>query len=348
MKITVMGAGNSGLAMAAYLSYFGHEISLWNRSLNTIQNLITNKIINMHGIIEACVDIKKITIDICEALENSELILITTPANSHRDLARLLAKNMKNNIPIILNPGRTFGALNFHEEFIRENKLFEPIVAETQTIIYTCRKDNERNVTIYSLKSEVKIATLKKSNMKFVMEKLPDCIRDYYKPVDSFLETSLGNVGMVLHCVPFMLNTGWTECDSTEYKYYYDGITPTIGKFIEHIDIERIEVAKKLGLELETTLQWMEKEYGVHGNSLYECIKNNEAYKEIDAPRTIHHRYIFEDVPNGLVPVEQLGRHLEVQTTYISLAIDLANALMETDFRKDSKYITMGYIEKFK
>ena len=32
MKITVIGAGNSGLTMAADLALAGHEIILWNRT----------------------------------------------------------------------------------------------------------------------------------------------------------------------------------------------------------------------------------------------------------------------------------------------------------------------------
>lgn len=347
MKVTVIGAGNSGLAMAAHLSYSGNEVRLWNRTPKTIDKIKKTKTINLHGIIEDNVTVNIVTSDIKEAINESELILVTTPASSHRELGALLGKTMVKNIPIILNPGRTFGAMNFYESFIKENKIFKPTVAETQTIVYTCRKDGEDSVTIYSLKKEVKIAALNKKDTERIINRLPDCIKDYYKVANSFLETSLGNVGMVLHCVPFMLNTGWTECDTTEYKYYYDGITPTISKFIEHIDNERVMIGRCLGLNLETTAQWMEKEYNAYGSTLYECIKNNKAYKEIDAPKTIHHRYICEDVPNGLVPVEKLGKELQVDTPYITLAINLANALMEKDFRKDSGYLTMERIKSF-
>lgn len=347
MKITVIGAGNSGLAMAAHLSYSGNEIRLWNRTPKTIDKIKKTKTINLHGIIEDKVNIDVITSSIEEAIEQSELILVTTPASSHRELGTLLGKTMVKDIPIILNPGRTFGAMNFYAAFVAENKIFKPTVAETQTIIYTCRKDGDNHVTIYSLKTEVKIAALNKEDTKKIISRLPICIKKYYKAADSFLETSLGNVGMVLHCVPFMLNTGWTECNTAEYKYYYDGITPTISKFIEHIDNERVTVGRYLGLDLETTAQWLKKEYHSYGSTLYECIKNNKAYKEIDAPKTIYHRYIFEDVPNGLVPVEKLGKELQVDTPYITTAINLANALLEQDFRKDSRYAIIERIKSF-
>ena len=55
---------------------------------------------------------------------------------------------------------------------------------------------------------------------------------------------------MVLHCAPLLLNAGWTESDRNIYKYYYDGITPSVGKLIEQIDLERVSVSVSLGHKL--------------------------------------------------------------------------------------------------
>ncbi|NLN40986.1 MAG: NADP transhydrogenase subunit alpha, partial [Clostridiales bacterium] len=67
---------------------------------------------------------------------------------------------------------------------------------------------------------------------------------------------------------------------------------------------------------------------------LYECIQNNEAYKTIDAPNTLEHRYIFEDIPHGLVALESVGKKLGLDMKNTSLIIDLASSLMEVDFRR--------------
>lgn len=347
MKVTVIGAGNSGLAMAAHLSYYGHDISLWNRSERTIEKVIETHTITVHGVINGVVKIGKVTTDISSVLQDTEMILITTPASSHSDIAALLAAKMTENVPIILNPGRTFGALNFYKTFRHNSGAFEPQVAETQTIIYTCRKNDVDDVYIYSLKNAVKIAALKSSETQKFIGLIPECIRPYYIPAESFLETSLGNVGLVLHCVPSMLNTGWTECKTSEYKYYYDGITPTIGRFIEHIDDERIAVAKALGVKIDPTKEWMKKEYVTTGATLYDCIQNNKTYKEIDAPKSVYHRYIFEDVPHGLVPFERIGKELGVATHYMTVAIDLANALVEEDFRMRMPDINLEKVKSF-
>ena len=56
-------------------------------------------------------------------------------------------------------------------------------------------------------------------------------------------------------------------------------------------------------------------------------------YYDIDAPNTLHHRYILEDVPYGLVTLETLGNLMRVDTSYTSLIIDLASKLLQIDFR---------------
>ena len=43
MNITVIGAGNSGLAMAGHLGQEGHNVVLWNRSESTVAKLKETK-----------------------------------------------------------------------------------------------------------------------------------------------------------------------------------------------------------------------------------------------------------------------------------------------------------------
>ena len=136
LKVTVIGAGNSGIAMAAHLSQEGNEVTLWNRSRSTISKLIKTHIIHSVGVVSGDINIARVTDNINVALEDPDIILITTPANSHKELAELVAKNIKKSTVIVLNPGRTFGALEFKNIYDRYNKKYKQIIAETQTIIY--------------------------------------------------------------------------------------------------------------------------------------------------------------------------------------------------------------------
>lgn len=344
MKVTIIGAGNSGIAMAAHLSQKGNQVTLWNRSYSTVEKLIKTHIIRCKGVIEGDVFIDCVTNDINIALEDPDIILISTPANSHRELAELIAKNIKKSTVIVLNPGRTFGALEFRNTYEEFNNQIDQIIAETQTIIYTCRKTDEDGVDIIALKENVPISSLDIKPDESMLDYLPNCLKKHFVPARSMIQTSIGNVGMVLHCAPLLLNTGWTENEKNIYKYYFDGITPTVGELIEKVDRERVAVSEALGCKVETTKEWLMRTYNVSGNNIYECIQNNEVYKTIYAPESLQHRYIFEDVPCGLVPLEALGLKLDIDMTYTSLIIDLASKLLETDFRKTGRNLEYLHI----
>lgn len=334
MNVTVIGAGNSGIAMAAHLSTGGNQVTLWNRSRATIAKLMKTNLIHCEGVITGDVHIHTVTNDIKISLKDPDIILITTPATSHRELAELIAKNINKSTVIILNPGRTFGALEFRNIYEKFNKEYKQVIAETQTIIYTCRKINEDSVNIIAFKDSVLISSLNAESNQSIIENLPECIREYFLPAESIIQTSIGNVGMVLHCAPLLLNTGWTESKENIYKYYYDGITPTVSEVIEKIDLERVAVSEILGHKVESTKEWLIRTYHVEGNNLYECIQNNDAYKTINAPSSLIHRYIFEDVPCGLVPLEAIGIELGLDMSHTTLIIDLASKLMNVNFRE--------------
>lgn len=346
MKVSILGAGNSGLAMAAHLGHFGEEVTLWNRSKTTISKLMETHTIHYEGIIEGSVEIASVTTDLKKALEDPDVILITTPASSHKDLAEAIAKEIKRETLIVLNPGRTFGALEFSEFYERHNDRYRQKIAETQTIIYTCRKTGEDSVNIISMKNNVLISTFDSYENNTVISNLPKCTQEYFTPAESMIETSIGNVGMILHCAPLLLNAGWTESNIHDYKYYFNGISPSIARFLEKVDDERIRVSRLLGTEVESTKEWLKRTYNVRGNSLYECVQNNKAYETIDAPDSLNHRYIFEDIPTGLVPLESAGRYLGLSMTNTSIIIDLASALLNVDFRFRGRNLTTLFYDE--
>lgn len=328
----IMGGGHQGLAMAAHLSLNGVRCSLWNRSLQNIKDIIDNGEIFCSGIVNGTAKIHHASTDVCENLQ--KLIMVTTPSSAHRDLARILAPYVDETYTIVLNPGRTFGALEFSQVLAENGCKSMPLIAETQTIVYTCRREKGNAVSIYALKNDVLISAIDSKDTQTVIDRLPECIREYFVPAKNYVETSLGNVGMILHCAPVLMNIGWIENDKVDFKYYYEGISYSIAHFLEKLDRERVEVSKAMGYPVESLVEWIKRTYGTTGENIFECLQNNRYYKSIDAPLTIHHRYIDEDVPTGLVPVESAGACMGVPTPNISMIIDLANAIMDKDYRE--------------
>ena len=343
--VFVCGAGHQGLSMAAHLALNGLNVRLWNRTPKNIQEVMDTGVIHCSGIVKGDARITKVSSNMADVV--SDFVMVTTPSSAHKDVARELAPYVHKDMVVVLNPGRTFGAIEFAEELKKYGVKELPQIAETQTIVYTCRKSSKNSACIFALKKDVEIAAIHGSDIHYIMARMPDCLKPYFKVVDSVGLTSLSNVGMVLHCSPVMMNIGWIESEKVDFKYYYDGISPSVAHFLEKIDLERQAVALAGGFLVESVREWLIRTYNVSGDTLFECIRNNEAYREIDAPPTIKTRYIFEDVPNGLVPVEAMGLEYGVPTPNITTIINLASSVMDHDYRESGRRFTSRQLKEY-
>ncbi|MGI6579586.1 MAG: NAD/NADP octopine/nopaline dehydrogenase family protein [Saccharofermentanales bacterium] len=337
MKITVIGAGNSGLAMAGQLAIAGHDVILWNRTDNAINKIMQTKTIYMEGVIEGKAILQDVTSDLSLALTEPELVMITPPAFAHKELAISFSEYLQSEPLIILSPGRTCGAIEFRHYYNLGNNPNRPLIAEAQTVIHTCRKLSDDLVYLYAIKDAVYLSGLGIVSNEEIYNILPPDLKLNFRPADSMIQTSIGNVGMILHCAPLLLNSGRTEDQYSDYLYYHEGITPRIAEYLEGMDRERMQVALALDYEVESTSDWLERSYQSPGSNLYEKIQNTHAYSEILAPSTLKHRYIFEDIPYGLVPLEALGHMFDIDMSYTSLIIDLGSKLMHENFRENGR-----------
>ena len=186
--IFVCGAGHQGLAMAAHLALCGYDVHLWNRTQQHIAKIIKDKKIHCNGYINGDAELSKVSSDIAEVV--SDFVMVTTPSTAHKDVAVRLAPFVHKEMVIILNPGRTFGAIEFAEELKKCGVTEMPHIAETQSIVYTCRKTNDNSVTIFALKDKVKIASIKRSDGDYIWNKMPRCLKQYFEVVDSVGLTS--------------------------------------------------------------------------------------------------------------------------------------------------------------
>lgn len=332
--VAIIGAGNSGLAMAAHLSLNNIPVFLWNRSFDSIRKLMKKKSINCNGVIEGKANIQLVSNDISQVVKKPELICVTTPATSHGDIAQIMAPYLNDKKTVILNPGRTFGILEFQEVLKSCKCCAMPKIMETQTIIYTCRKINTNSVYNYKIKNNVLISTLHSND---VFNKLPELLKSKYKFTNSIIKTSLGNVGMILHCLPMLLNSGWVENNKYEFKYYKDGISKRIARMLKKLDKERISVGKEFGIVLESTEEWMKRSYNIGGKGLYNIIQKNNSYQLISAPISLEHRYVKEDITCGLVPLEAIGKVFGLNLKITGLIIDIASELLNYDMRKNGR-----------
>ncbi len=341
--IAVIGAGNGGMAISAYLATCGAKVNICDMFPEYLEGFKADKTINllMEGkAIQA--KLNCVTADIQEALQGAKLVMVVTPSFTHKMIAHACYKYLQNGQVVILNPGRTGGAIEFLSTIRTLGCDKDVIVGESSTLVYSCRKQNSNTVEVYGTKEELFLGVLPAKRTA----EAASVLNKYYpqfKPVSSCLETSLSNIGALFHPTPMLLNIGRVESDERGYRWYMDGISPSVAKLIKAIDGERLAIAAAFNLHIFTAEEWLKDSYTTHGENLYELLQNNGAYKDIQAPHTIQARYVTEDVPMSLVPLSELGKAVGVATPNIDAVIQLTSSVYGEDFRAKGRTLaTMG------
>jgi opine dehydrogenase len=338
-KFAVIGAGNGGMAMAAHLALKGHEVNLFNRTSDKLVPIQEQGGIYLEGLVEGYGPLKIVTSDMGQAIRDVDVIMVTVPAVGHRDIAQMCAPYLQDGQIIVLNPGRTGGALEFSQTLYEYGVNARITVAEASTFIYACRKTGPCSARIFDIKKSVSVAALPSVRTGLVLDALKEAYPEFVA-AESVLETSFNNIGAIFHPAPTLLNAARIETTGGAFEYYIEGISPSIAKIIQRMDDERMAVAKMLNVKCMSALEWMKLSYGVEADDLYSAIQQNKGYKGIKAPSTTDTRYIFEDVPCSLVPISAFGRMAGVPTPTIDAIIDLACTVSGVDYRAYGRTIS--------
>lgn len=337
-RFAVIGAGHGGLAMAGHLAYMGFRVNLWNRTPERIDHIRLRGGIGLEGAIEGEGPLALVTSNLEEAIRGVHVIMVAVPAFGHRDVAAALAQFVQDKQIVVLNPGRTGGALEVRNVFTENGVTKKVTIAETQTFLYTSRRMEPSSAHIFDIKNEVALAALPSYETPEVLKILRPAFPQFI-PGDNVLKTGLENIGAIFHPAVMLLNAGRIESTHGNFQYYLEGITPSVAAILEAMDRERVSVAGALGIRAHTARQWLYLTYSSHGSDLYESVQSTPGYRGITAPAHLNHRYILEDVPMSLVPIASIGDMLGVRTPTIRSIIQLASAVHGRDFWKEGRTV---------
>ena len=342
MKVTVVGAGNGGQALAAYLSMRGVDVALYNRSLKRIAAIMKTRTIRLEGEVQGNFRISFATTDMQEAVKGRKLIMVVVPAFAHKDIARKMAPYIEDGQIIVLNPGRTGGAIEFWNTLKELGVNKEIVLAEAQTFVFASRLTNPGVVRIFRIKNAVPVSALPASKNE-VLEKTLLEILPEFEIAPNTIYTSFNNIGAVFHPAVLLLNAGRIESSAGKFEFYLEGITPSVARVLEKIDSERCTVMEALGEQPMTAKEWLNYAYDVQGEDLHDAIHNNPGYQGIMAPPSIANRYILEDVPMSLVPISSFGKMLGIETPTIDAIIQIASVMMRRNFKAEGRTVrTLG------
>jgi len=325
----VIGGGNGGQALSGHLALMGFRVRLFDIFSQTIDAIRAAGGIEVDGVVEGFGHIELATGDMAQAIDGADIIMIVAPAIAHRDIALSCAPHLADGQIIFVHPGATGGALEINK-VLRDQGCDKTItLAEAESLLYACRSQKPGFATIFGIKNELMVSALPATATQQVVELLSTAFPQMYAGAN-VLATSLGNANAMMHPAPTLLNTSLIE-SGRDWRYYMDGITPSIGAFVEALDKERLLVAAAFGVTLPSIMEWYRLRYGATGETLSETVKRNQAYAGVQGQKTLHTRYLLEDIPTGLVPMAHLGRMAGVEVSRMETVIRLGEFMVGKD-----------------
>ncbi len=334
MKITVLGAGAGGTAMAFDCANHGHDVRLFDfpEFPDNVAAIAAAGGIRAEGDIEGFATITSAGHDIDEALTDAELIYIVGPAFSTAPFGQALAGKLSAGQTVIVSPSSCGGALAFKaaagiavdDDSVR--------VAETSTLHYAVRLTEPGHIHVFlKLKAGNLLAALPGKHTDALLEMIHD-VYPGMERADSVLQTSLQNANPIIHPAVTLANAARIEGTGGAFLFYEEGVSDATGRLIEALDKERIAIGAALGIEVLS-----DPEMGMRQGYMLEAnygtgYRKAPGFLGIGAQPQLDHRYLNEDVGYGLIFMSALGKQVGVDTPNIDAMIRLTSVLMARDY----------------
>ena len=326
-KVTVIGNGALSLSVAAQVAQKGDEtvyVDLSGKDESDIDNFEVNVV----GAEEYKALIKKVNKKF-DSVDRADVVIITVTASKHQVVLDNILPFLHDGQTVVFFPA-CFGAMNFMKAIKGMN--LNITVCEAVSFLYVCSQLDATTINVQAIKNSMKMSVSPEEKTNETISVLSNWFKGLI-PAKNFLETSLDNMNLTLHPLPVLLNLSAVEGNEKEFYHYTQGVSPSVGKLMERMDEERMNIGRALGLKLTSAYDQLVEYYGERGlPSMTEYISSEKGpYTDVKG-FGLCSRYITEDVPYLLVAASSIAKYCSVETPVIDLAIKLASLIMETDY----------------
>ena len=324
--VTVLGAGNTGLAVAANLTLAGHSVALGELPAfpEAIAPVRDSRTVELLGVAHTgAARVADITDDVEAATAASDTLIVIVPAYGHAPWAEALAPHLRDDHTLTLMPG-TLGALEV-ARILRDAGAPPIPVAETDTAPYVCRKTGPAEATIWGVVPHLGLGVFPAT----ATERVHAALERFFPgivPLSDVFACGLGAMNPVVHPPGVLLNAGRIERSRGEFYFYDEGVTPGVVDAIMALDAERRAVAAALGHQLPDAAQAFHAAgFGPSAEppDLWATINGSQMLTALKAPGQLNTRWLSEDVPYGLRAWSGLGAALGVPTPVMDAVITL-------------------------
>ena len=334
MKITVLGAGAGGTAVAFDCASHGHEVRLFDfdRFPENVAAIDSAGGIKADGDISGFGTIAYAGHDIDAAMQDAELVYVVGPAYSTEPFGNAVAGKLRAGQTVIVTPSSCGGALAFKRAAGIAVDDDSVCVAETSTLHYAVRLVRPGEVRVFlKLKAGNLLAALPNVRTAEILQLIND-VYPSMEPAESVLQTSLQNANPIIHPAVTLSNAARIEMTGGDFLFYEDGVSDSVGHLIEALDRERIAIGRKLGIAILSDPEMGMRQGYMLENNYGSGYRKAPGFLGIGAQPQLDHRYLNEDVGYGLVFMSQLGAQVGVETPGMNAVIQVASIVMARDY----------------
>ena len=331
MKVTVIGNGALSLSVAARIASRGAAVTFVDAAGKAVPR--PTPVLHVSGLENYTAALAAWSNDYA-SVSDADLVVVAATGSNHAGIFENIVPLIRNGQIILFFPA-CFGAINFLSAI--RGKGMDVTVCESVSFVCVCEMLDADSITVQNLKNSMGLA-VKPAERTEETIRILNRFFDIFAPAKNFLETSLNNINMTLHPLPLLLNVSAAEHNARSFRHYIDGISPTVGRLMEQLDEERLQIGKAFGLQLTSAYDQLVEYYGRRPlYSLTEYASSEQGPYTAVKGYDLKSRYICEDVPYLLVAAAELGKRCGVRTPTMDLCIALASMISERD------YIREGY-----
>ena len=341
MKISILGAGNAGCAVAADLTLHGHEVTLIKTSHamhdDNFEYLVQNNgsmTLNEFGEIKKA-NIARVTRDLSE-IKGTEVIIVYIQSNYHEQLIERIVPYLEDDQILLINPGYLSTAY-----VLKHCPNKNIIIAEAQSSFIDGRIMEPGLFRVGFRNVRNPIGIYPSERKQEAIAKL-DQLEERLVYLDSVVEAALHNPNLIVHTVGSVMSIPRIEKSHGEFCMYHEAYTrdnPATWRILDALDAEKMNVLEALGFNRLSYVEACK-----YRNSLDESIDAKNVflnYAEMPTrakgPTKVDSRYISEDVPQGLVMLEAIAKSLDIPTPICTALIEIATAALGRSMRAEGR-----------
>ena len=362
--VAVLGAGNSGKALAGDAAISGHKVRIWEDK-KFAQNIDGLKTIRVYGTQNNIKNFKRegigkidlATTDMAAAVKGADIIAVSVVSLGFENMLNQLIPCLEDGQTITFYPDN-YASLIMRKKMREMGCTKKVIIGGWSSLPYGARvtKTGPESEVFFvyravSLRGDTLPSADKNEFFKTMREFA--CMDPVdFLPGDTMLDVNFCNVNPILHVPAVLMNAGaidnWGIIDPVGnkdeyYSIYRHAFSESVSKVQYGIYLEEVSMAKALGIGIQhydkkvffSRLGILGPEFMGDGwtTPLEENMPDWYRMQYFPGARfTVQNRYVSEDVPVGTKMFYELGKLAGVKTPIIESMIVIASAVNEQNY----------------